>query len=234
MHTAITLGKIFICMVCMGLASPAFAGFPPICDFEDKMLGELPTDMGGIQGGWGAPNDGKFIYVTNRQGCNSEKSMMVKIQPNVGGMFGINFPVKWGDPNEGVLMVELDFYKETPAFHFMAEFRCRDGKIGIFDLGSHINFYRAGKVGPHLKTFRWYHLTFRLPLTEADGICGSMTLKDWKTGEEWKQEYTSDPLRLRHPDSDIGLVINFYPHYFGSIGILYLDNIKSSIDPNGL
>lgn len=248
MHTAITTGKcVVVALLALFLGvwtTGAESVFVHGATFEDNELGDFPE--GAFTWGWGTPANGKFFYVTNVHACKSEKSLAIKILPNVGGMFGLQFPLKWeNNPAKGVIVYEMDVMMECP-ISFYAEMRCPDGKYNVWYVGAELGLYSAhGRVGTTLtpeggfKPFQWYHIRYTVPLTPDDAPAPTISLTDYATGktqnETWDHPNLGPNPRLgdkffSKPEAGMALMLNFYPHYYGSPGTFYFDNLKTTYE----
>lgn len=249
MHTVITSGKMkkLVGLLVVAWVATTFGEVRVLREstFEDLTLGDFPQNV--FTGGqWGCPNNGKFFYVQNVHACQSEKALGIRIQPSVGGIWGFGYPIKGNDITNGVMIFEFDILREK-LLTFNIEIRCSDGKWDIWSLGNGINLNTTtgGRptavlgAGQIFKPFRWYHIRYTLPLTPEAAPYPTISVTEWLTGKEWKEDWGKPnsgkwPRHgdkcFRNPAAPITFFFNFYSHYYGSPGLYYIDNIKVSHD----
>lgn len=213
--------------ICFATLLAVQAGQPdPVItdDFESYLPGEYPKRA--FFHGWGGSDGvlGKFAFVTNTEGYQSEKSLCVIMLPE-SEMCGIGFGNSVGSCERGFTTFEFDFMREqhgSMSFEIRERFmRWTAGGLGATCSVGGRNVRGSRDVAP-IKPFQWYHVKVRMPITKEDAPHGTVTLTDYETGETSEGQIANC-----YPEGSNGYIVMF--NFFNRSKdrhTFYLDNLR--------
>ncbi len=230
MHTAITTGKGLLLAAALAIGGfPSVQAEPVRHDFESTGLGEWPSGV--FRSGWGERGKGAFMYVTNYQASEGEKSLAIQLLPN-SEMGGVEIPLSKGR-STGVVTLEFDYYRENRG-KLSFEFRCAEGKWPFFYFANeglllrkksfHLQAYPKG-----IKPYRWYRVKYVYPLTTKESVPKAfIEMKDLQTGETFGGEW--DDWTMKNPEKGFSLWMNYW-NDTASPQVMYIDNLRVTYTP---
>lgn len=191
-------------------------------NFESAVPGQPPAKWGKVWGGQG----GDTIAASSEKSAAGDNSLLLDRTDNAGQWgFGFSFP----RPEKGVLKVEFDLLLDGPGNQAALGFEIRENVTGRSVVSGFTVDNFAVRDAKHKKVFefsrdQWYHVTFAIPLTEADGSAKTITLRDEKTGREATLEWamTAYPAKLGQ------FLINTQPGKNNYRA--FFDNVKVSLE----
>ncbi len=217
--------KVWMCVFLIVVAGICRAGeaVPPrVYGFEQTELGQFPNGM--FHSLWGGFGRGAFVYVTNLQASEGEKSLVFNLMPN-SAMGGMGLPLSKG-LKRGIVTVAFDYYREKfGTLNF--EFRSREGKWPFFTLGERLvlrrkTYHGNGSPGA-FKPYVWHRVTFTYPLTKEDAPQATITVKNLATGETFGGAW--DDWTMEDPALSSSLFFNFH-NATPSRQVMYIDNLS--------
>lgn len=191
-------------------------------NFESAVPGQAPAKWSKI---WGGQGEDSFA-VSSEKSSGGDNALLLDRGGNAGQWgFGFAFP----QPKKGMLKVEFDLLLDGPGNQAALGFEIRENVTGRSVVSAFTVDNFAVRDAKHKKVFefsrgQWYHVTFAIPLSEADGTVKTITIRDAKTGSE----ATLESAMAAYPAKLGQLLINTQPGKNNYRA--FFDNVKVSVE----
>lgn len=191
-------------------------------NFESAVPGQAPAKWSKI---WGGQGEDAFS-VSSEKSSGGDNALLLDRGGNTAQWgFGFAFP----QPEKGVLKAEFDLLLDGPGNQAALGFEIRERVTGRSVVAAFTVDNFAVRNEKRKKVFelardQWYHVTFTIPLSEADGKTRTITIRDAKTGNE----ATLESAMAAYPAKLGQLLINTQPGKNNYRA--FFDNVKVSVE----